>query len=173
MALKSLLIRLAIVGALVTAPLLIGMLFAYDIIKIEWISFMELQPSFRPQQDPLPMPERSVPVQGAYNFAGMEDAQNPLPASENSLARGKYFYDISCQPCHGATGQGNGPFAVYLTQVRPTNLTDEATRARSDGELFMIISNGIGVMPAMRQNIPDEDMRWSVVNYLRTLQEGQ
>ena len=56
--------RLAIILALLAAPLIIGLLFTYDIIKIEWISFMEIQPSFRPQEDPLPMPARSVRLTG-------------------------------------------------------------------------------------------------------------
>ena len=32
------------------------MLFSYDIIKLEWISFMEIQPSYRPMEKPLPPP---------------------------------------------------------------------------------------------------------------------
>ena len=31
-------------------------LFTYDVIKIDWISFMEVQDSFRPMEDPLPVP---------------------------------------------------------------------------------------------------------------------
>ena len=31
------------------------LLFSYDIIKLEWISFMEIQPSHRQMEDPLPV----------------------------------------------------------------------------------------------------------------------
>ncbi len=43
----------------------------------------------------------------------------------------------------------------------------------SDGELFVVISNGVdGAMPSLRQNLPDEEMRWAVVNYVRSLQKA-
>jgi len=41
------------------------LLFSYDIIKLEWISFMEIQPSYRPMENPLPPPEHSIPIEGA------------------------------------------------------------------------------------------------------------
>jgi hypothetical protein len=51
-----------------------------------------------------------------------------------------------------------------LLEGRPLNL--------SDGELFTVISNGVpGAMPSLRQNLPDEEMRWAVVNYMRSLQK--
>ena len=37
-------------------------LFSMDVIKIEWIGFMEIQPSFDAQEQPLPVPALSVPV---------------------------------------------------------------------------------------------------------------
>jgi mono/diheme cytochrome c family protein len=165
--------RLIIVLVVVSMPMLLGLLFTYEVIKIDWISFMEIQPSGQPQRDPLPMPARSVPVQGAYIRAELGAPENPYEATENSIARGKYFYDISCQPCHGAQGQGNGPFAPFLRQNPPSSLLTEDTINLSDGEIFVIISEGIeGAMPAMRYNLPDEEMRWTVVNYVRSLQQG-
>jgi hypothetical protein len=44
--------RIVIVLALLSMPLIVGLLFTYDIVKIEWISMMEIQPSFRAQEDP-------------------------------------------------------------------------------------------------------------------------
>jgi len=67
--------RLIIVLGLAVTPLLIGLLFTYDILKIEWISFMEIQPSFIAQEDPLPLPARSVPVQGAAYIPELGAAQ--------------------------------------------------------------------------------------------------
>lgn len=165
--------RLIIVLGLVVTPLLLGLLFTYDIIKIDWISMMEIQPSYNPQEDPLPMPARSVPIQGAYNDPNLGAPVNPIEASENSLARGKYFYDINCAICHGPQGNGQSGMAVYFRQRPARNLLDADIVSRSDGEIFLVISNGIeGAMPAMKQNLPDEEMRWSVVNYVRQLQQG-
>jgi mono/diheme cytochrome c family protein len=165
--------RLIIVLVVVSLPLMLGLLFTYEIIKIDWISFMEIQPVAQPQRDPLPLPARSVPVQGAYISQQLGAPENPFEANENSVARGQYFYDISCTPCHGAQGQGNGPFSAFLRDRPPSNLTDAQAVNLSDGEIFVIISNGIeGAMPPMRYNLPDEEMRWSVVNYVRSLQQA-
>jgi len=164
--------RLIIVLVLVITPLVLGLLFTYDIIKIDWISFMEIQPSYNPQEDPLPVPERSVPIQGDYNNPALGAPVNPVPATENSLARGKYFYETDCALCHGPQGKGNGFIAVYLTERKPTDLTAARVVNLNDGEIFLTISNGIeDAMPDLRMNLPDEEMRWSVVNYVRELQK--
>ena len=92
------------------------------------------------------------------------------PARAQDLSRGEELFDL-CAQCHGPAGQGNGPFAVYLRQRPPSDLTAERAVNRTDGEIFEIISNGIeGAMPSLRQNLPDAEMRWSVVNYVRQLQ---
>jgi mono/diheme cytochrome c family protein len=165
--------RLMIVLALVIAPLIIGLLFTYDFIKIDWVSLMEIQPSYKWQEDPLPVPARSVPVQGTYNDPAQAAPVNPYLPTENSLARGKYFYDIDCALCHGPAGKGNGFISVYLTVKKPTDLTSAKVVNLKDGEIFLTISNGIeGAMPDLRLNLPDEEMRWSVVNYVRQLQKN-
>jgi hypothetical protein len=41
----------------------------------------------------------------------------------------------------------------------------------SDGEIFMTITDGVaGKMPNLRENFPEAQMRWDVVNYVRSLQ---
>ncbi len=72
--------RLIIVLALLAAPLGIGLLFTYDIIKIEWVSFMEIQSSYRPMEDPLPLPPRSVPIQGVAYLPELGVPINPVAA---------------------------------------------------------------------------------------------
>ena len=163
--------RLVILLMLVASPLIIGLLFTYDVIKIEWISFMEIQPSYSSQEDPLPMPARSVPIQGAAYIAELGAPVNPVPADEVSLERGKQLYEISCQACHGVQGQGNGPFSAFL-QNRPANLLEGNSRNNSDGAMYVVISNGIsGKMPHLRENLPTARDRWDVVNYVRDLQK--
>jgi len=164
--------RLIVVLIIVSAPLALGLLVTYDIIKVDWVSMMEIQPSYNPQEDPLPLPARSVPIQGTYNDPALGIPENPYPATENSLKRGQYFYEITCLPCHGVKGQGNGPFAVYIQPRRPVSLLEGRPVTLSDGELFVIISEGVnGAMPSLRQHLPDEEMRWAVVNYMRSLQK--
>ena len=38
----------------------------------------------------------------------------------------------------------------------------------SDGELFYILTNGMGKMPAEGDRTPDEK-KWNVINYMRSL----
>jgi mono/diheme cytochrome c family protein len=145
------------------------LLFAYDIIKIEWPSFMEIQPSYRQMENPLPVPERSIPIEGPIAILGMGAPENPTLADEASIARGKELFTINCQMCHGVTGEGNGPISAFLTNFRPANLTSEVVQSKSDGSIFLTISNGLeGRMPALNENLTVSE-RWDVVNYVRTL----
>ncbi|NTV37829.1 MAG: hypothetical protein HGA82_01320 [Anaerolineales bacterium] len=41
-------------------------LFTFDIAKIDWVTFMEIQPSYRPMENPLPVPARSIPITGRF-----------------------------------------------------------------------------------------------------------
>jgi len=164
--------RLVLVLFALALPFALGLLFTYDLVKLEWISFMEIQPAYRSQRDPLPLPANSVPVQGAAYVAGLGAPVNPVPADEVSLARGKQLYDLHCALCHGAEGNGKGPFAVYLTPRRPANLLQGNAKNNSDGAIFMVISNGVaGTMPPLKENLPTPRQRWDVVNYLRALQK--
>ncbi len=164
--------RLLVLLAIVLVPLLVGLLFAYDVIKVEWISFMEIQPSYRPMEAPLPLPKDSVPIQGAASIPGVIP-ENPVPADEVSLQRGKMLYNINCALCHGEDGKGKGPIAPFLSQFPPADLTSEEVAAQSDGALYLIITNGVpGAMPALRENLTVRE-RWDVVNYLRQLQQSQ
>jgi mono/diheme cytochrome c family protein len=164
--------RLYIVLGIVLVPLLLGLLFTMDVIKIEWVSFMAIQNSFKPQRDPLPVPANSVPIQGAVNIPELPAPVNPVAADDASLKRGKTSYETNCLICHGRKGDGKGPFAVYLKTIPPANLLDDERAALSDGEIFAIISNGVkGAMPNLRENLPDASMRWDVVNYVRSLQQ--
>jgi mono/diheme cytochrome c family protein len=145
------------------------LLFTYDIIKIEWISFMEIQPSYRPMENPLPVPERSIPVEGPVAIPGMLPPENPVEADEASITRGGQLYAIHCQMCHGQTAEGNGPIAPFLLKTKPANLTSPVVQSKSDGSIFLTITNGVdGKMPPLNENLTVPE-RWDLVNYLRTV----
>lgn len=161
--------RLLLLGVVV--GILVGglLLFTYDIIKIDWISFMEIQPSYKPMENPLPVAASSIPVEGAAYVPGMGAPGNPVPADPVSLARGAQLYNINCSHCHGLAGHGDGPIATYLEKRKPANLTGVLVQNLSDGAIFLRISNGVpGSMPALNENLSVRD-RWDVVNYVRTL----
>jgi mono/diheme cytochrome c family protein len=160
--------RLMIAGALVVVALILFELWAYDVIKIDFISFMEIQPSFSMQEDPLPVPARSIPVEGPAFIPNMGVPTNPVPSDDVSISRGKTLFTINCIMCHGETGEGNGQLAALIAN-KPANLTSIITQSKTDGALFMTITNGVqGRMPPMVENLTVRD-RWDVINYIRTL----
>ncbi len=164
--------RLIIILGLVSLPLAIGLLFTYDVIKIDWVSFMEIQSSYRPMEDPLPLPARSVPIEGVAYIPELGVPVNPVAAESDSLTNGKKLYDTSCALCHGATGEGNGNFSGFLSKFPPVSLVDVNRTSLSDGAIFMTITDGVpGRMPHLRENLPTAEMRWDVVNYVRLLQQ--
>lgn len=144
------------------------MLFSYDVIKINWNSFMKIQPAFQPMYDPLPVPADSIPIDGPAYLSAVGAPANPVPADAASLARGNELYHVICITCHGETGKGDGPIASYF-QFKPANLTSLAVKSLSDGGIFLVISNGVqGRMPPLNENLIVRE-RWDVVNYVRTL----
>ena len=161
---KQLLAVFAVLAILAGALLL----FSYDIIKIQWVSFMGVQPSFGNMEQPLPVPFRSIPVEGPATIPGMGAPSNPVPADPASVTRGAQLFATHCAMCHGDKGEGNGQLAALLAN-KPANLTLPITQTKGDGALFFTISNGVaGRMPALNENLTVRE-RWDVVNFLRTL----
>lgn len=165
---KQLLVVFLVVGALFGGLLL----FTMDVIKIEWVTFMEIQSSFDDQEAPLPVPARSIPVDGPVSIPNMGAPVNPVMADDISLERGVNLYAINCVMCHGVTGEGNGQIAALLAN-KPANLTLDVTQNKSDGALFLTLTNGVtDRMPPMVENLTVRD-RWDLVNYIRTLKPTQ
>jgi mono/diheme cytochrome c family protein len=143
-------------------------LFAYDVIKIDWVSFMEIQPASQPMYDPLPVPADSIPIEGAAYIASLGAPANPVEADAASISRGLELFRLNCRMCHGELGHGDGPISIYLTN-RPANLTSLPVQALTDGGIFMTITNGVpGKMPALNENFTVRE-RWDLVNYVRGL----
>jgi mono/diheme cytochrome c family protein len=160
--------RLATIFAVVGIAFAVLLLFTMDIIKLEWISFMEIQPAYRPMENPLPVPERSIPVDGPVAIPGMLPPENPIEADEASITRGAELYDIHCKLCHGQLFDGRGPIAPFLAN-KPANLTSPLVQSKSDGSIFLTLTNGVeGKMPPMNENLLVTD-RWDLVNFIRTL----
>jgi len=163
--------RVMITLAVLTAPFALGLLITYEVIPYDWISMMENQRSFRAMEEPLPLPENSVPVQGEVYISGTGDLDNPIDADEDSIQRGKELYDIHCALCHGSDGKGEGTIAAYLNDKKPADLTEDNLVNNNEGAIFMTITDGVGdTMPALRGNLSVEG-RWHIVNYIQSLQE--
>jgi mono/diheme cytochrome c family protein len=147
-------------------------LFTYNLIKFDWVSFMEIQPSFGPMENPQPVPADSIPVEGAAYTIGMGVPPNPVVADQASVQRGAELYRINCALCHGITGKGDGVVGTFFT-YKPIDLTDSYTRQLSDEAIFLTISTGVeGRMPPLNENLSVRE-RWDVVNYVRTFNQYQ
>ncbi len=129
-------------------------------------------PSFKAQEEPVRLPPAdSVPTKGKERIPPLTEASglaNPIKADDWTLFQGKELYGIFCAPCHGESGAGDGPVGKkYLPP--PADIRHSAHGGHhSDGEFFVIISKGIGGMPAFRADLSPEE-RWKIVHHLRTL----
>jgi copper transport protein len=91
--------------------------------------------------------------------------ENPIEATQESIARGAMLFSQNCAVCHGESGRGDGPAAPTLP-LQPANLYDHIPY-HPDQFFFGVISKGLGgVMPAFEGQISEED-RWNILNYLR------
>lgn len=99
---------------------------------------------------------------------------NPIPADDESLARGGEIYAIHCATCHGDGGMGDGPGGVSLDPA-PAPIAHSG-QMLGDAYIFWRITEGgilfdSGMIPY--RDILDERARWDVINYVRALGSGQ
>jgi mono/diheme cytochrome c family protein len=99
------------------------------------------------------------------------DRKNPVAASPETLSRALGAYREMCVTCHGAPGVDPSEIGEGLNPPAP-DLTLAKVQARSDGELFWIVSNGIRMtgMPAFGPTHKEEQI-WRIVAFLRHLPE--
>ncbi len=102
---------------------------------------------------------------------------------ETLVRHGQERYGIYCAPCHGLSGNGQGPVAARAKQLaegadpgsgvmQPPTFHSDTLRQIPDGQLYATITNGVRNMPAYRQSVPQDD-RWAIVAYVRALQISQ
>lgn len=92
----------------------------------------------------------------------------PVAADEALLERGRDRYEIYCQPCHDARGDGRG-ILFQRGNVPTASFHQEKILNYTDGQIFDVITNGAGLMAGYRWPIPPAD-RWAIVAYVRALQ---
>jgi mono/diheme cytochrome c family protein len=95
----------------------------------------------------------------------------PVPVDEAGLERGRQRYVIYCQPCHDARGDGRG-ILFQRGNVPTATFHQDKILNYPDGQIFDVITNGVGLMPAYRWPIPPAD-RWAIVAHVRGLQRDR
>ena len=99
---------------------------------------------------------------------GKPVAKIPVAVDAAVLARGANRYAIYCQPCHDAKGDGKG-ILFQRGNVPTSSFHSDKIRAYPDGQLFDIMTNGSGLMPAYKWPIPPAD-RWAIIAHVRELE---
>ena len=149
---------------------------------------MDDQPKVRPQAastffyDGASMRE---PVPGTVAIGGLQEdgpfftgkgpdgqfVAIPVKVDEALVERGRQRYGIYCQPCHDARGDGRG-ILFQRGNVPTATFHQEKVLKYPDGQIFDVITNGMGLMSGYRWPIPPAD-RWAIVAYVRELQRDR
>ncbi len=99
-----------------------------------------------------------------------KNKKNPVKADAQTIATGKTLWATHCKSCHGTKGLGDGSKAAQL-KTESGDFSIASFQSQTDGSLFYKLSEGREDMPAFKKKIADEDDRWSLVNYMRTLKK--
>jgi len=99
-------------------------------------------------------------------YVNMKNPTNPA----EDLDIGKSLYNQHCKSCHGKEGYGDGPKAAEMTGDLG-DFSSPEFHAQTDGELYYKTTFGRADMPEYTKKIPDDEDRWLVVNYMRTMEE--
>ncbi len=98
--------------------------------------------------------------------------KSPLSAAQAKPELGKPVYERTCAACHDADGQAKSPAASAM-KPRPINIVDHRMDSMADGEVYWVVTNGIGTsMPGFKTQLSDIE-RWQVVLYVRHLRKSQ
>ena len=98
-------------------------------------------------------------------YKTMKNAASGDAASANV---GKMLYAKHCKSCHGGTGLGDGPKASSM-KTKIGSFKDAKFQGQTDGEIYYQTYVGRDEMTPFDKKIPEEEDRWAVVNFLRTL----
>jgi mono/diheme cytochrome c family protein len=101
------------------------------------------------------------------DLAGAKALVNPLEPTTAVLREGQYRFNIYCAVCHGRDGNPeHGYVAKHFGGIKPLN--GAKIDGYSDGEIYHIVTCGVGRMPNYAAQLLPEQ-RWSVVSYVRVL----
>jgi mono/diheme cytochrome c family protein len=156
---------------------------------------VHLNPSMDNQPKALPQSASSFfyngasmrePVPGTVPIGGLQEdgafftgkgtdgqfvATMPVTVDEALVERGRQRYAIYCQPCHDARGDGKG-ILFQRGNVPTATFHQDKVLKYPDGQIFDVITNGMGLMSGYKWPIPPAD-RWAIIAYVRTLQRDR
>jgi mono/diheme cytochrome c family protein len=118
----------------------------------------------------------AIAASSAAGPAAQESAQVPAPGMKNPVkstpqtrARAKEIYEVDCALCHGENGNGKTDASKAMSMSLGDWTNPKTLAARPDGELFSLIRNGKGKMPAEVQGRAKDYEVWSLLHYIRSM----
>lgn len=100
--------------------------------------------------------------------AKYKEMKNPHAGNKDLEKVGKMLWAKHCKSCHGNVGLNDGPKAASMkSEMIPFN--DPKLQAQNDGILYYQSIVGRGEMPNFEKKIPEEEDRWALINFIRTL----
>lgn len=122
-------------------------------------------------------PKAAVPGQvgsvgeDGFPFKLSDDPETRKKEIMEILDRGESRFNITCLPCHGKLGDGNGMIAMRGFRHPPTYHQDRLRNAPTS-HFYDVMTNGFGAMPSYADTVTPED-RWKIIAYIRALQQSQ
>ena len=96
------------------------------------------------------------------------EKKNPVKPTPDGLAEAKKLYRYHCAMCHGENGDGKGDLAAQM-KLELNDWRNPATISKyTDGGLFYIVTNGRGKMVGGEGDRAKEEVRWNLVNLVRS-----
>ena len=77
------------------------------------------------------------------------------------------MYDKLCASCHGADGKGNPAMAKVFGE-KGLNIATKETGKKKDAELFKVITEGKGKMPASGKGLSKQEQK-QLLEHVRSL----
>jgi mono/diheme cytochrome c family protein len=119
------------------------------------------QQNSKPTPEPAPAP---IPAEASAKV-------NPVKPTPEGLAEAKKLYGYHCAMCHGKDGDGKGDLAEQM-KLNLHDWRDASSISKmTDGDLFYVITNGRGKMVGGEGDRTKEQLRWQMVNYVRSFGE--
>jgi mono/diheme cytochrome c family protein len=114
--------------------------------------------------------QTNSPQEAAPGPIPAEDAakKNPVKPTSEGLAEAKKLYGYHCAMCHGANGDGKGDLVDSMKLQLNDWRNPESIATYTDGALFYIITNGRGKMVGGEGDRTKPEVRWNLVNLVRS-----
>lgn len=96
------------------------------------------------------------------------EKKNPVKTTPEGLADARKLYKYHCAMCHGDNGDGKGDLAESMKLQLSNWQNPDSLSKYTDGALFYIITNGRGKMVGGEGDRTKEELRWNLVNLVRS-----